>query len=158
MYIYVLPLYYYDFYNDLNADSTKVITYIDVAKDILKEYITIENKFEFVKVKMEKRLHHFLNSKFFSYVKIKLSVQSYWRGQLKTIEEIYIEMTQNVFDLPSYPKYLLVFSKSMFSILFYVIIDVMNFLLEKNDYPTMVIESINQLYNSNFPLINFSKY
>lgn len=154
----MLPLYYYDFYNDFNADSTKVITNINVAKDILKEYITIENKFKFVKVKMEERLHHFLNSKFFSYVKIKLSVQSYWRGQLKTIEEIYIEMTQNVFDLPSYPKYLLVFSKSMFSILFYVIIDVMNFLLEKNDYPTMVIESINQLYNSNFPLINFSKY
>lgn len=67
-------------------------------------------------------------------------------------------MPESMMDPSSYPKYVNVFLKWIYSLLFYTIVDIMNLLLKHNDYSIIVTESINMLFETNFPLIDFSKY
>lgn len=60
------------------------------------------------------------------------SLKLHWKGELKTMKEISVDITKNIFDFSSLPKYIVIIFKWTNLVLFYTILDVLHYvLLEK---------------------------
>lgn len=157
MFTYIKPIYRDVLYKHFAASNREFMIHLDAPKNSLNKYFTKNHKFEADEDKTKIIVDNLLYKRFINDSKNTIFVKSYWKGELKTIQEISVEMAENTIDLSSYPKYVHAFSKWIFSALFYTIIDIIDFLIAHNDLISEY-QVVFDLYNSEFERIIFSNY
>lgn len=131
----------------------KLLKYSETENNMTYELNVLETVFE-NNTSTEESLKYMSIQKHIEVLKKMQSSAFYWSGTLQTINEIYVDKTQNMFNFSSHTKYMNTLHKWIISELFDTIVNTLKHLLKDNylvDHDRFITKYVKELSSVNFP-------